>query len=672
MACALAAAAALVFLTVLLIPTRSGTLEIDVDPPAAEVSIDGEKITLSVPNVKDKVEIQLRPGEHAFEVQYHGFSTQTGSFTLDAGGRHVLAVKLQEPPVEHLPNFVFGEWIKLFTSPDQLVGWGPMYDRVSYSNHTLETRGGGLEYPIVAKNVSLRAGPRKEPGQNICLTLRACEKGRYIAWFNGGRSFGIGIACGKKLVDDNYRFADLATGNAPQSYDDFFDFAFSAVGDALTLSVNGKPLLQTHDSSLEMGTVAVGGVGSGLFKEVAIFIPSSDSLVADHRWPPGVPPLADEPFAETKAEEHQAAWAKYLNLPVVQTNSIGMQLVLIPPGVFHRGSTPEEVARAIADEKDKGDSLYLDRVSSEAPRHIVTITGPFYLGMYQVTQGEYEKVMGTNPSSFTDKQLDPSRFHPPLPDSERDSVRKQRIDDRKTAAGKDTSRHPVETVTWDEAAEFCRRLSELPAERAAGRVYRLPTEAEWEDACRAGTTTRWNCGDDEAGLADSAWYAANSGGMTHPVGEKKPNAWGLYDMHGNVCQWCWDGFDKDHYAKSRIMEDPATASRFLVPRESRQQLAEHGRALPVGEPRRDPARVPQPRPGPPRLSRDRGPAGCAGKGKACRQPAVARWAFFRESDRPRWQMEPPVRRTRRPRSPRSTPQRQFNTRPPGPRTLAHR
>ena len=101
-------------------------------------------------------------------------------------------------------------------------------------------------------------------------------------------------------------------------------------------------------------------------------------------------------------------------------------------------------------------------------------------------------------------------------------------------AGKDTSRHPVETVNWDDAMEFCRKLSAMPAERAARRVYRLPTEAEWEYACRAGTTTRWYSGDDEAGLADVAWFNKNAGGMTHPVGEKKPNAWGLYDMHGNV------------------------------------------------------------------------------------------------------------------------------------------
>ncbi len=131
--------------------------------------------------------------------------------------------------------------------------------------------------------------------------------------------------------------------------------------------------------------------------------------------------------------------------------------------------------------------------------------GKFTMGVYEVTQEQYEKVMGTNPSEFTGKK-----------------------------------QNPVEKVNWNDAVEFCRKLSELPEEEKAGHVYRLPTGAEWEYACRAGTKTKYSFGHDASKLGDFAWYNKNSGDSTHPVGKKKPNPWGLYDMHGNVYEWTTD------------------------------------------------------------------------------------------------------------------------------------
>ena len=164
-------------------------------------------------------------------------------------------------------------------------------------------------------------------------------------------------------------------------------------------------------------------------------------------------------------------------------DSIGMKFKLIPAGTFTMGDA-------------SGDD-------DETP-HEVTLTKPFKMGVHEVTQDQYEQVMGVNPSDFKG------------------------------------ANNPVEMVSWEEAVEFCRRLSELPAEKKAGNVYRLPTEAEWEYACRAGTTTMYSFGDDESKLGACDWYWENSGTKTHPVGGKKPNAWGLYDMHGNVLEWCQD------------------------------------------------------------------------------------------------------------------------------------
>jgi formylglycine-generating enzyme required for sulfatase activity len=272
---------------------------------------------------------------------------------------------------------------------------------------------------------------------------------------------------------------------------------------------------------------------------------------------PERPPLAAAPFGAREAKLHQQRWSACLHRPVEERNSIGMPLVLIPPGEFEMGSTIEEIAAALKEgRKNEEMSAYAEYVPTEGPRHRVKITRPFYLGMYPVTQAEYAKVMDVNPSGFTQRQADLSAFQPPL----LENVAKARVSDRKSVAGKHTGRHPVETVSWDDAVEFCRRLSALPAERAAQRVYRLPTEAEWEYACRAGTASRWFSGDDDPGLVDVAWFRPNSGGMTHPVGQKKPNAWGLHDMQGNVCQWCADWFSPDYYRRSPASDPDGPAA----------------------------------------------------------------------------------------------------------------
>jgi formylglycine-generating enzyme required for sulfatase activity len=207
------------------------------------------------------------------------------------------------------------------------------------------------------------------------------------------------------------------------------------------------------------------------------------------------------------------------------TNSIGMRLRLIPAGRFFMGSTNAE-----------------DRPDDETPKHEVEISTPFYLGVYEVTQGQYERVQGKNPSHFSGSGDGSSAV--------------------RNLAG--TGDLPVESVTWGEAVGFCRRLGAMPGEIAAGREYRLPTEAEWEYACRAGTRTAFHFGAalsstranfngrfPEGGAAEGPYL-----GRPAPVGSYAPNAFGLFDMHGNVDEWCQDRYGERYYAAGPARDPP--------------------------------------------------------------------------------------------------------------------
>ena len=173
------------------------------------------------------------------------------------------------------------------------------------------------------------------------------------------------------------------------------------------------------------------------------------------------------------------------DLKATETIDLGggvtMEFVLIKPGSFTMGSDRNQY--------------------DERPAHKVTLTKPYYIGKYEVTQEQWEKVMGENPSHFKG------------------------------------AKHPVENVSWEDCQRF---LAEV--RKKIGRRFALPTEAQWEYACRAGTTTAYSSGDDNDVLSEHAWHSGNSELTTHPVGQKKPNPWGLYDMHGNVFEWCADWY----------------------------------------------------------------------------------------------------------------------------------
>jgi len=173
-------------------------------------------------------------------------------------------------------------------------------------------------------------------------------------------------------------------------------------------------------------------------------------------------------------------------------DGVELELVWIPGGTFQMGSHRSEE----------------DRDDDEGPVHTVELDG-FWMGKTEVTQAQYERITGSNPSSSKG------------------------------------SRNPVETVSWNKATAFCEKLSQK-----TGNHFTLPTEAQWEYACRAGSSARYCFGDSDSTLGDYAWYSSNSGHQTYPVGQKRTNRFGLYDMHGNVWEWCRDWYAEDYYSSS--------------------------------------------------------------------------------------------------------------------------
>ena len=245
------------------------------------------------------------------------------------------------------------------------------------------------------------------------------------------------------------------------------------------------------------------------------------------------PPPAVAPFDAAQAKAHQEAWAKHLGVPVEKSVELPggekMTFILIPPGEFMMGSPPEEQLRSIEIAKAANEQTKIIGITREGPQHRVRITAPFYIGKYETTQAQWQSVIGNSPTDSIDNPV-----------------------------------FPVVRVSWNDVQTFFSKLN--TANPQSDLSFLLPTEAQWEYACRAGTSTPYYSGENENDLSYAGWFTKNSRGKLHPVGALLANGYGLHDMHGNVQEWCSDWLS-DNYSLAPL-DNPVgpTAGQFRIRR----------------------------------------------------------------------------------------------------------
>ena len=475
-------------------------------------SLDTNRITTARTG---KILLQSQEGELAFRrIQVRRISSKSRDIKL----------------VSDLDRVATGPWLPLIDSLTEF----PQSGKIKYTDGLLELNHSYLNVSRISNpNIVIRADVRKLSGVNIGLHLRRSNAeppasvfggwNAYGGWYrgaaaDGGDHFGIGRA-GLPWID----IGDTHTGK-PIAADEFVDLAFAAVGDRLTLYVNGEMVAEATDATFQQGIPALDcSVGSGQFRNAryqildkasATIMPAGNDPKAAVRTRNGPTPAAGvAPFSEDRARELQNSWSRYDGVPVEFVDAVGIKMRLIPPGEFLMGAADDEPARH----------------DGEGPQHKVRLTTPFFIGISEITQKQWFDVMGSRPWQFQPSVTEGDNY-------------------------------PASYVDWLGATEFCRQISER-----SGHRYRLPTEAEWEYACRAGTTTTWYFGNDVAGLDAHGWLDTNTLNNGKPsaqeVAPKKPNPFGLFDMHGNLFEWCQDCYVEDAYShRAGSVVDPVVLS----------------------------------------------------------------------------------------------------------------
>ncbi len=422
--------------------------------------------------------------------------------------------------VSDLDKVATGEWKPLVTEQTVL----PKSERISWKDGVLDLNRNVLNFTeIKARNIVIRGEMRKVEGGSGTFHLRKTEgsdpnaegghSGLYNAWYDETGQDGVGVFGMGKTGSPWNKLAEIPSEKRFAA-EQFVPIAFAAIEDRLMLFVEGKKVIDVQDSTYSEGSLSLAsGRGNAQFRNVEYQILDAVGASAVSSPPAGnTATLLHAPFDSETAVSQRKLWASKINEPE-ETEEAGIRLLLIPPGEYIMGAPETEPCYK----------------PHEGPQHKVRITQPFFMGATEITQKQWADLMGTRPW----------QGQPAVTEGDN---------------------YPATYVNWYDATEFCRRLS-----ATTGRTYRLPTEAEWEYSCRAGTTTTWHFGDDVEGLDAHGWLDTNTTKIekwyAHEVGKKKPNPFGLYDMHGNLFEWCEDFFISDIYSRrTGTSEDPVAIS----------------------------------------------------------------------------------------------------------------
>ena len=367
------------------------------------------------------------------------------------------------------------------------------------------------------RNVAI--GMRRGRIAGCCLAFVMCASAEGVLW--GGVIVKVETPQGVVTIEIESAEADVPV----ISVSDRHEIRICRGDEGLDVEVaddEGSPVLKVRDGGTELtGESLTVRRGSGETYRI------------------GLSPLtAKAPFNADQAQELQQTWAEEFGVSPKATNAIGMEFRLIPPGTFLMGSPDKEVDALVRDESNEYWKKYY---KSEAPQHRVTISRPFMMGRHPVTRGQFRQFVDA--TDYVPDSVKDGEGGYPLKGGWKKTPG---VDWHYTPGLLQTDEHPVINVSWNDAVAFCDWLS---AEEE--RQYLLPTEAQWEYACRAGKAGRWSVPDDnQFALNDYAWYTDSGDYGTHPVGLKTPNAFGLFDMHGHVFEWCRDWYAEDYYGRA--------------------------------------------------------------------------------------------------------------------------